>query len=41
MARFKGVGAMRLYAPGLQTDQTWSAITTVISARKINWQLLA
>jgi TnpA family transposase len=32
---------MRLYAPGLETDQTWSAITTVISARKINWQLLA
>ena len=41
MARFKQIGAMRLYAPGLETDQPWSAITTVISARKVNWQLLA
>jgi TnpA family transposase len=41
MARFKQIGAMRLYPPGLASDQSWPAIAPVISARPINWQLLA
>jgi hypothetical protein len=41
MARFRRIGEMRLYAPGLDTDQAWSTIAPVISARMIDWQLLA
>jgi TnpA family transposase len=41
MARFKRIGEMRLYAPGLDTDQRWTEITAVISARNIECQLVA
>jgi TnpA family transposase len=41
MARFKQLGKMRLYAPGLPGDKAWSAIDTVISNRTINWELIA
>jgi len=41
MARFKQIGGMRLYAPGLPSDQPWSTIAPVISARTINWELIA
>jgi TnpA family transposase len=41
MARFKQLGAMRLYAPGLENDKPWSAIAPVMSARKTNWRLIA
>jgi len=34
IARFKQIGGMRLYAPGLPGDQAWSAIAPVISARR-------
>ena len=37
MPRFKQIGRIPLYAPGLPTDDDWAAIAPVISARPINW----
>ena len=41
MPRFKQIGRIPLYAPGLPTDGDWAAIAPVISARPINWDLIA
>jgi hypothetical protein len=41
MPRLKQIGKLRLYRPGLDTDKPWSAIAPVISARPINWELIA
>ena len=41
MPRFKQIGRIPLYAPGLPTDADWAAIAPVISARPINWDLIA
>jgi TnpA family transposase len=41
LARCKQLGKMRLYAPGFRTNQPWSAIAPVISARTIDWRLIA
>ena len=41
MPRFKQIGKMRLSGPGLATDKPWTAIAPVISARPINWELIA
>ena len=40
-ATFKQIGKMRLYTPGLDSDQPWPAIASVISARAINWGFIA
>jgi TnpA family transposase len=39
--RFKRIGELRLYGPGFDAGQSWSAIAPVISNRPINWQLIA
>jgi TnpA family transposase len=41
MPRFKQIGKLRLYGPGLPTDKPWTAIAPVISARTIDWDLIA
>jgi len=41
MPRFKQIGKMRLSAPGLATDKPWTAIAPAISARPVNWELIA
>lgn len=41
MPRFKQIGKLRLYGPGLPTDKPWTAIAPVISARPIDWDLIA
>ena len=41
LARFKQIGKLRLYAPGPTGDKPWTAIAPVISARTINWELIA
>jgi TnpA family transposase len=41
MPRFKQIGKLRLYGPGLSTDKPWTAIAPVISARTIDWDLIA
>ena len=41
MPRFKQIGRMRLSGPGLPSDKPWTSIAPVISARPINWELIA
>ena len=41
MPRLKQIGRIPLYAPGPPTDRPWDAIRPVISARPINWDLIA
>jgi len=41
MPRLKNIGAARLYRPGLANDQPWPQIAPVISARPIDWELIA
>ncbi len=41
MPRFKQIGKIPLYGPGLESDRSWDAIRSVISARPINWELIA
>ena len=41
MPRLKQIGRIPLYPPGLPTDGAWEAIRPVISARPINWDLIA
>ena len=41
MPRLKQIGRIPLYAPGLPTDRPWDAVRPVISARPINWDLIA
>jgi TnpA family transposase len=38
--RFRRIGELRLYRPGLPDDQAWPTIAPVISGRAINWQLI-
>lgn len=41
MPRLKNIGAARLYGPGGAEDQPWERIAAVISARPIDWDLIA
>jgi TnpA family transposase len=41
MPRLKNIGAARLYRPGLADDQPWAQVAPVISARPIDWELIA
>ena len=41
LPRLKRIGAARLYRPGLPTDADWAQLGPVISARPIDWDLIA
>ncbi|MGB0093681.1 MAG: transposase, partial [Solirubrobacteraceae bacterium] len=41
MPRLKRIGEVPLYGPGFEADRAWSTIAPVISARSIDWKLIA